>query len=143
MKALDYYWMHIRYRLDSLRDLFQGVYFGGVIRSRYSHLGANATDSSFYHVLSRLFRDYPLKNTDVLVDVGCGKGRVIHWWLSHGCRNRIVGIELDETIAATTARTFARYPNVEILGGNALDLLPAEGTLFYLGSLWGRCLFVY
>lgn len=132
MRGLDYYLLRIRECLDSLRDLLQGVYFGGVIRSRYGHLGAHATDSSFYHVLSRLFREYPLKETDVLVDVGCGKGRVIHWWLRNGCCNRIIGIELDASIAAATARTFTRHPNVEILSGNALDLVPSEGTLFYL-----------
>jgi len=132
MKTLDHYWMHLRYHLDSFRDLLQGAYFGGVIRSRYSHLGAHATDSSFYHVISRLFAKFPVKETDVLVDVGCGKGRVIHWWLRHGCRNRIIGIELDSDIAGRTRATFSRSPNVQILTGNVLDHIPPDGTLFYL-----------
>ncbi|MBK5273466.1 MAG: methyltransferase domain-containing protein [Desulfuromonadales bacterium] len=138
MIKFDYYVMRFRECLDALRDLLGGAYYGGVIKSRYGHLGANATGSSFYFVLSQLFREYPLKESDVLVDVGCGKGRVIHWWLRNGCRNRIIGIELDEEIAARSRKTFAGNAHVEILSGNALDLVPPAGTLFYLYNPFNR-----
>ena len=132
MIDLEHYYMRLRYHLDSLLDLRYGGYFGGFQKSRYAHLGAQGTSSSFYFVLSRLFRKYPVKESDVLVDVGCGKGRVINWWLRKGYRNRIIGIELDEILAARARKTFGKYENVEIVCGNAIDAIPADGTVFYI-----------
>ena len=124
--------MTIKYYLDCLTDLRYGGYFGGVRKTRYGHLGAHDTASSFYFVLSRLFAKCPVKASDVLVDVGCGKGRVINWWLRKGYKNRIVGIELDEIVAAEAMRTFKKHENVEIICGNAIDAIPPDGTLFYI-----------
>lgn len=132
MTGLEHYYMHLRYYLSYLTDIYYGGHFGGTQKTRYAHLGAHDTSSSFYFVLSRLFKEYPVKDTDVLVDVGCGKGRVINWWLHKGYKNRIIGIELDEIIAAKTKRVFGNYKNVEILCGNAVDNIPNDGTIFYV-----------
>jgi len=70
--------------------------------------------------------------TDVLVDIGCGKGRVINWWLDQGFANQIVGLELDETVALKTKRRLRRHKNVTIICGDALTHLPENGTIFYL-----------
>jgi hypothetical protein len=87
-----------------------------------------------YAQLSYLFvnNDIPIRDNDVLVDVGCGKGRVINFWLGRGHRNRIVGVELDETIASVTRARLARFLNVEIISGDAAESVPADGTLFFL-----------
>ncbi len=69
---------------------------------------------------------------DVLVDVGCGKGRVLAWWLSRGYRNRMIGLELDPRIAAATAARFAAASNVRVIAGDAVENLPPDGTLFWL-----------
>jgi len=121
-----------RYYTDFLLDLRYGGWFGGVIKTRHAHLGAKDTQSSFYYVMSPVFLYYPLRDSDVFVDVGCGKGRTINWLLVHGYRNRMIGIEIDEEIAGRTKKKFAKYKNVEIIGGNALDNIPADGTVFYL-----------
>jgi SAM-dependent methyltransferase len=112
-------------------DLRYGAFLGGTVPSRYRHLGAHDTANSEYDVLAQVFEGR-IAPTDVLVDVGCGKGRVLNWWLSRGLTNRIIGIELDPEIAARTRRRLRRYPNVTILTGDALALLPREGTLFFL-----------
>lgn len=132
MIDFEHYYWRFRFHLESLVDLRYGGYFGGFQKTRYAHLGAHDTGSSYYFVLSRLFRKYPVQESDVLVDVGCGKGRVINWWLRKGYRNRIIGIELDEVIAAKTKETFGKFKNVEIVCGNAVDTIPEDGTLFYL-----------
>jgi len=127
-----------RYYLTYLTDLRYGGFFGGFRKTRYGHLGAHSTMSSYYFVLSRLFGNFPIKDSDVLVDVGCGRGRVVNWWLRKGCRNRIVGIELDGTIAAEAQRAFRNYGNVEIVHGNALGHIPEDGTVFYLYNPFDR-----
>lgn len=114
-------------------DLRYGGFLGGSKMTSHSHLGASNTVNTDYAVMPQIF-DGRIRESDVLVDIGCGKGRVINWWLSRGHRNRIVGIDLDEEIAARTRRRLSRYANVSILTGNALDLLPPDGTVFYLYS---------
>ncbi|MGA3264771.1 MAG: class I SAM-dependent methyltransferase, partial [Terracidiphilus sp.] len=69
---------------------------------------------------------------DTLVDVGCGNGRIINWWLAQGYRNPIIGIELMEHVAQRTRQRLSRFPNVRIICGDAVTHLPEEGTLFYL-----------
>ena len=71
---------------------------------------------------------------DVLVDVGCGKGRVINWWLSQGLRNRMVGIELDPEVASATARRLRRFPNVSIVNEDATVWMPDDATVAYMYS---------
>jgi hypothetical protein len=114
-------------------DLRYGGYCGGEIPSRFADLGADRTGSSDYQQLDELFRraKVDIKPADVLVDIGCGKGRVINYWLARGYRNRIVGLELDSDIADSVRRRIRSWPNVAIAAGDAVDNLPEDGTIFY------------
>lgn len=90
-----------------------------------------------YHVLRDIFARVPLAPEDVLVDVGCGEGRVINFWLSRRVKNPIVGIEAVETVAEDARKRYRKYPNVSIVTGDALANLPRNGTLFYLYNPFG------
>jgi hypothetical protein len=122
-----------------LEDMRWGGYCGGLKYSPHSHLGANATQSMDYAQLSYLFRNnyLPVHESDVLVDVGCGKGRVINYWLARGLRNRMIGIELDEEIASAARIRLARHRNVEIIASDVSQSLPEDGTLFFLFNPFG------
>lgn len=115
-------------------DLRFGGWAGGLMANPFAAQGASRVQSTDYAALSRMYRRnrIPIGATDVLVDVGCGRGRVINWWLGRGLRNRIIGVEIVPAVAAATARRLAPYPNVEIVCGDAVDLVPPEGTFFYL-----------
>jgi SAM-dependent methyltransferase len=113
-------------------DLRFGRFLGGTIRSRHEHLGAFHVTNTPYDDLPALFGAAGVRDDDVIVDVGCGKGRVINWLLRNHPANRVVGIELDPEVCARTARRLRRFPNVTILCGDAVELLPPDGTLFYL-----------
>jgi SAM-dependent methyltransferase len=119
-----------------LLDLRFGVPLYGSIPSKYQHLGAHSTENSSYSSLEVLFRNRISAN-DVLVDVGCGKGRVINWWLSKRLQNRLVGIELDAQVAQRTRTRLRRFSNVQILTGNAIDLLPDNATCLFLYNPFG------
>jgi SAM-dependent methyltransferase len=112
-------------------DLRYGRFLGGSVRSPYAHLGIADTANTDYAAMPKIFRN-KIKNRDVLVDIGCGKGRVINWWLSRGLGNKIVGIEFDERIAGQTRKRLRGYKNVTIITGDALKLLPEGGTIFYM-----------
>jgi SAM-dependent methyltransferase len=115
-------------------DLLYGGSCARWKRTPYKRLGSRDTESSAYAQLRTLFDParVPIRSNDVLVDIGCGRGRVINFWLKQGYRNRLFGIELDESIARLTRERLRSYRNVTILSGDALELLPAEATLFYL-----------
>ncbi len=128
---------------SALRDLRYGRPLGGTIRTRYEHLGAFHSTNSPYDELDVLFAGLEIEPDDVIVDVGCGKGRSLNWLLDHFAGNEIYGIELDPEICARTARRLRRRRNVTILCGDATEVIPPEGTLFYLfnpfdGAVMGR-----
>jgi hypothetical protein len=112
-----------------------GQFLGGNMESRYASSGANGTQSSDYLSLSYIFGNLvQVRDSDVLVDVGCGKGRIIFWWLSRGYQNRMIGIELDEKVARATKNRLRRYNNVTIICGNALEHIPRDATLLYMAN---------
>jgi SAM-dependent methyltransferase len=78
-----------------------------------------------------IYRFVRITNKDVLVDVGCGKGRMINYWLSRKLGNRIFGLELDPRVAGYTARNLSKWRNVTIKSGDAIANLPKDGTVFY------------
>jgi SAM-dependent methyltransferase len=117
---------------SALRDLRYGRPLGGTTRTKYAHLGAFHSTNSPYDELDLLFADVEIAPSDVIVDVGCGKGRSLNWLLDRYPENRIYGIELDPEICARTARRLRRRSKVTIVCGDASELLPPEGTLFYL-----------
>jgi SAM-dependent methyltransferase len=110
--------------------LLCGVNLGGIIRPVED--GAVHTESTDYTLLERAFETMNVNSSDVLVDLGCGKGRVIHWWLKKYPNNQTIGMELNENLTDKVKKRFENYPNVRIISGNILGKIPREGTVFYL-----------
>ena len=122
----------VRLARNVLLDLRFGAFLGGAAKlSPCAHLGANQSNNSDYGMLDQIFKDQ-INASDVLVDVGCGRGRVINWWLSRGLKNPIYGLELDPDLARKSSIRLRRWQNVSILAGSALDNLPSNATLLYL-----------
>lgn len=122
----------MRLTWNAAGDLRFGEILRGDVPTRFRELGAERTANVSYLALSLIFENVAIASDDVLVDVGCGKGRVINWWLSKRLSNRIVGLELDPEVAAHTRERLRRYHNVTIVAGDGIDNLPADGTLFFL-----------
>jgi SAM-dependent methyltransferase len=116
---------------NALLDLRFGALLRGGKETSHPHLGAYATNNSSYAAIHTLFRGR-VKPTDVLVDVGCGKGRVINAWLAAGYTNRMIGVELDTAIAAKTRERLRQFPDVTIFTGDVVANFPRDGTIFYL-----------
>ena len=73
-----------------------------------------------------------IRHGEVLVDVGCGNGRVLNYWLQVARDHQLYGIELDATLATRTQRRLRRKANVTVRSGDAVELCLSDGTLFYL-----------
>jgi hypothetical protein len=123
-------------------DFRYGGYCGGRIPTRFAHLDAHGTSSADYYQLSRLFDTsrggVKVNDDDVLVDVGAGKGRIVNFWLYRGFRNRIYALELDETFALPAAERLRKHTNVTFLCGDAIELLPEDGSFFFLFNPFGE-----
>lgn len=117
---------------NARRDMKYGRPLGGLVRTRYADLGAHDVGNADYDDLDILFRGVDVAPRDVIVDVGCGKGRSTNWFLERYPANKIYGIELDPQICAGTARRLRRFGNVTVLCGDATAMLPPDGTIFYL-----------
>jgi hypothetical protein len=114
-----------------MTDLRYGGVLRGDIRSRYRRAGAYNVVNSPYSVLPHIFRGR-IGPEDVLVDVGCGKGRVINWWLAQGLRNPMVGLEIDPAVASATAKRLSAFGNVTIVHDDATTGVPDDATLLYM-----------
>ncbi len=117
---------------------YSGRLLNGNHTSNYKHLGSNDVYHSTYQVLRLIFQVIPISETDVLVDVGCGKGRVINYWLSKKLENNIIGLELDPEIAERTASQFSHRKNVRIIPGDAIAGIPPDGTVFYFYNSFSK-----
>ncbi|MDF2571599.1 MAG: GCN5-related N-acetyltransferase [Sporomusa sp.] len=118
---------------DAILDLkYSGRLLRGHLPTAYKHLGANDVYHTEYSAMDIIFSQVNIRPHDVLVDVGCGKGRVINYWLSQGYTNTMYGLEIDPLVAQETAEQFSAWPNVNIAFGDAIKNLPPDGSIFYL-----------
>src|SRR5262245_13215929 len=126
----------LRMMQNAALDLRYGLRASGMIPSPFAADGAHITVSTQVSALAQLFDHArcPIDSNDVLVDVGCGQGRVIAYWLSRGFRNEIVGVDINPRVAADTRVRLRSYSNVTILTGNVSEVLPTHGTVFFLYS---------
>ena len=123
-----------------VRDLSFGGYLGGSIPTRFRELDAHNVESTDWWDLETLFAHPEAAPApgDVIVDVGCGKGRALAYFVrATRARNRIVGIELDPEVARGTRARFRAYPRVEVLTGDATALMPPDATLVYMCNPFG------
>jgi SAM-dependent methyltransferase len=113
---------------------------GGSIASRFAEAGAYGTSSVDYWQLRRIFtaeNGLEIQPGEKLVDVGCGKGRVLNYWLSLERDNPIVGLELDPEFADFARRRLVSYRNVEVLTGDGVALLPGDASIIFVFNAFG------
>ena len=109
----------------------------GNVDSKYRDQGAHGAVNSPYCALEILFKDI-VQDNDVIVDVGCGKGRVIGWLAKKYPSNKIIGVEIDPQIAGRTQKLFRSGTNIDIRCCNVITDFPAEGTVFYMYNPFDR-----
>lgn len=96
-------------------------------------LGYVYTGSTAYAALREMFSQVELTTADVIVDVGCGKGRLFNWLLHQRMSNQLIGIDVDPEVAAFTRKRLLSYPQVTILTGNFSEIgFPDGSSIFYL-----------
>ena len=108
---------------------------------KISTCGSDLLGSDIYHypyeptpycVLQRLAESGILHSDDILVDYGCGKGRV-GFFLNRMIGCQVVGVEYDRRIweLAEKNRLFGKYSDLSFVCGNAEDYIPVHANAFY------------
>lgn len=123
-----------RWIRDFFLDIRHGYRFlGGPISNADFSRGWCSSTSTDYNALNIMFSEIHIRECDVLVDVGCGKGRVFNWILNRGLKNKLIGIEVRPDIAKFTRKRLCEYQQVKILTKDIIDgIFPTDGTIFYL-----------
>ena len=103
-----------------------------VERTRHAAAGAHDPTATPYFVLEDLLDGLGLNADSHLLDVGCGAGRVLAFFVGAALPGRVTGVELDPALAEEAAAWSERYPNVRVVAGSALDLPLAGYTHVYL-----------
>jgi SAM-dependent methyltransferase len=112
--------------------LTQRTFLAGDIPAIDSKNLIKTANSNYEELETIFFEDFSIKSTDVIIDVGCGKGRVFNYLLYKGLRNKMIGYEINSLVGEKTKKRLARYKNVEIVCGNIFDSFPKQGNVFYL-----------
>jgi hypothetical protein len=115
-------------------DLREGHLCGGIAPTRFRDAGANPIQHTDYRCLDEIFfnNGLDINKDDVLVDIGCGKGRVISFWARRKFGRKLVGIELDPDAAQFSIKRFESNNKVCIINGDAVENMPVDGNVFYL-----------
>lgn len=86
-----------------------------------------------YSVLERLAESDYIKIQNILVDYGCGKGRV-DFFLTHVLGCQTIGVEFDERIyqmAAENQKTFSKRQKVRFVNECAEEFVVEDADRFY------------
>ncbi|MDP1574195.1 MAG: class I SAM-dependent methyltransferase [Coxiellaceae bacterium] len=124
--------------LKVLKNLFYDLkytrsFLGVPLNNQNDIAGFTQTTSTEYTVLEELFSNISIAARDVIVDVGCGKGRVLAWLMHKKIQNKVIGVEVDLSVASETKERMQHYKQIEILTGDITEeAFPLEGTIFYL-----------
>ncbi len=119
----------VRKVVRRLTDAWQDLRCTGSLDFTFALLAANW--HSGHDVLRDVFRRVPVRDGDVIADIGCGLGRVVGFLAATFPKNRVIGIEMDDT-ALFARKAFAKNPRVEIRHAGLEDAFPEDATIFFL-----------
>lgn len=88
-----------------------------------------------YSVLERLRNSGYIRKQNILIDYGCGKGRV-SFFLNHELKCKTIGVEFDERIyqkAEENRKSYGEYQKVEFVcaGAEQFEVQDADGFYFF------------
>ena len=95
-------------------------YVPSIDRDDKNGIGGTGTQSTHYAYLKRIFAGVGLTASDVFMDVGCGKGRVLAFLVKEKCPCPLYGIEHNEEVAQLALNWSKRYDQIHIVVGDAL-----------------------
>lgn len=129
----------LRYFIYNLKDFrYGGQFLMGKCFKGNDAKGWHGSQNSDYCALEKIFSEIVIREDDVIVDVGCGKGRLFNWLLTQKINNKLIGLEVDTCTAEFTKQRLAKFSQIEILIADVEEgEIPISGTIFYLFNPFG------
>lgn len=97
-------------------------YVPSIFRNDKTGEGGTGTQSTHYVFLRQMFSDFVLRENDVFLDVGCGKGRILAYLIQAKCPCPLYGVEYNEEVGKIAQDWSKQYEQISILIGDALTL---------------------
>lgn len=120
-------------RLEVQRDIaFCGFPLTEDRATFFASEGAHDPTGSRYFVLEQLFAYFSFTKDSHLLDVGCGAGRALAYFVQAGFSGRATGVDLDGSLVERAKAWSSRYSQISVVHDNVLDLPLADYTDFYL-----------
>ena len=98
----------------------------------------HASQPSHYRLLEQIFCKAKFTKDDSILDVGCGKGRILAFLTEKGYTCQISGVELNQEVAAVCKEWTKAYPNIQVIESNVLDLDLDQYTVLILFNPFGK-----
>ena len=94
--------------------------------------GATNSSPTRYWILDSIFNKIKVRPDDHVLDVGCGKGRVLAYLADRDLATSVTGVELDPRPAANCRKWIGRYPKLRLIEGNVMDIYLNDYTMLYM-----------
>jgi SAM-dependent methyltransferase len=116
-----------------------GIHSRGIVFTRkqmdYKHYA-----TSPYSFIMRILSSLNMENSDVFVDIGCGKGRVL-CCASRFEIKKVIGVEVDNDLYKIARQNVRKArgtkSSVQIIHASAIDFDFRIGTIYYLFDTYG------
>ena len=95
---------------------------------------------SSYSILEKVVKRVELSKDDVVVDMGCGKGRVVFFMAMEEVK-RVIGVEIRRDTVEAAKVNFSNFKYkkspLEIINADVINFNPKEGTVFFFFNPFG------
>lgn len=108
-------------------------YVKSVYRDDANGVGMTGSQSTSYVILDRIFSHVTLTGQDSLLDVGCGKGRVLAFLVKKHAPCRLYGVEINEISGRVAQEWTRKYDQVNVTIGDAFQMDYNSYTILFLG----------
>jgi SAM-dependent methyltransferase len=136
----------LEYQAERLNNFLWETRLGIATRGRVESARSDSLEcqSTAYSGVNRVLRHLSLQPSDVFVDIGCGKGRVVCCAAQYPCK-RVVGVEYLAEVCreaqANAERMRGRKAPISIHTGPAEEFDYSEATVLYLCKPFGPTTF--
>lgn len=119
-------------RLDEKQDVaITGFVLAEYRQSSYAADGAHDPTATPYFILDELFGLMDFDESSHLLDVGCGSGRVLAFFVDRNIPGAVTGVELDTGLASKASR-WASRDNINVINASVLDIDLSDYSHIYL-----------
>jgi predicted RNA methylase len=94
-----------------------------------------------YRFLRKIIRKIPFEKSDVFIDLGCGKGRVVVFVAQNRCIKKAIGIEIVPELVSIARKNVESIPlptPTEIIQDDVAKADLSQGTIYFLYDPFGQ-----